>query len=1039
MPASTFRSENKPLSSGQISRSQANVAAQKLAKANVGNLKGLSKSIVTTSHSIKPKSANSNLHGATTSTSLPKRVSLVAQAHHDMQFIKLGQIKLYSNGKPTVQSVAEFIKELPKSEQQSLLTKEGRPNRGAQKRMQAAMLLKGYDDEFLVELLYKATSEESSHLIAALSEEAPYMASLKNCGEYDLRCVLTQAVREVVITKLSSNCPVMSQSSPLFAEGSAPLQMVGALTQLIEDNLSSRDHLSRIFHSIGNELCSSALQLGAFITVYHEVPDGADCRVPQQVLLDTIEDLVFNFAFERSHGERENSDQFLAFLDEFEREYSRRAFIDGMAGCDDLKGTDVCSSDKVFADGVLDAFRAVAFENGTGFVMDDNEWITVHPNGKGLNSNGEEIKGRHVLVEKGSRKIVAGLGGKFNGKRLDEISHSPQQASSKSHKQQAVKGKSASKGVAQSKSAAAKHVASKGNNSTQQAAPKITASKSGKLSKQAAKVSSTAKVGVQGEKAGSKLSASIRSGASQQARSGGFNAEARKPQKAAAAAFLGYTGSVSDGFEVPKEGAFNIMCEQVADDSKLQRLSKGFQALSDPTWTDPQGLQFDSAEQQLLYDQVHREVLRYDTMRFIGACPRTIGKYVPQSPTKEMVERGDKAYQAHAKLQSEYAAQKLPQAEQELAVQIQEVSGPIKQALKSDEGFKDAASKAAVSLANGLVQEINALSGGKASTNDLVRELFAQFQLASFDLSKSSLPNPIGTPAVAHYIRANLLYQQCQLAYQHASDKDKQLLGSCLAKAKTSVQQANELLKLSENVTSFGHAIERIAGKLYQAKYQSGGHNYAPSSVAGVAKDRPMSFAEANELRGNPYFKFSDLYVKDANGNKYYPYRNNCQTCVVANEMRRRGYDVEAQPNKLDDSNLCTELSYFCHGIWRNPVTCAPPDVIKVASFADLNEQVQEGQRFSLQWSWKRSNPQEALMGHIVSVLREEGKCFIYDPQSGKKYALAKFGHVFGHMVNMSTICAFRVDNCEVLGGYANKVLVQAHLAPPVPSQHKEI
>lgn len=145
------------------------------------------------------------------------------------------------------------------------------------------------------------------------------------------------------------------------------------------------------------------------MAVYQEIPDGTACRKPQQVLLDTIEDLVFNFAFEKSYSERENS---------------RRVFIDGIAYSDDFEGTDLWYSDKVFADGVLDTFRAVAFENDTGFVMDDNEWITVHPNGKGLNSKGEEIKGRHVLVEKGSGKIVAGLGGKFNGKRLDEIPES---------------------------------------------------------------------------------------------------------------------------------------------------------------------------------------------------------------------------------------------------------------------------------------------------------------------------------------------------------------------------------------------------------------------------------------------------------------------------------------------------------------------------------------------------------------------------------------------------------------------------------------
>ena len=938
-----------------------------------------------------------------------------------MQYIKLGQIKLYHNGKPTVQSIAEFIKELPKSEQQSLLTKESRPSRGAQKRMQAAMLMKCYDDEFLVRWFYKATSEESANLVAALSKEAPDMASLKTCGEYDLRDVVTQAVREVVRTKLSFEYPVVKQSSPLFAEGSAPAQMVGALMRLIAENLGSCDYLTRIFSSIGSELWHAALQHGALMAVYQEIPDGTACRKPQQVLLDTIEDLVFNFAFEKSYSERENSDQFLALLDEFERENSRRVFIDGIAYSDDFEGTDLWYSDKVFADGVLDTFRAVAFENDTGFVMDDNEWITVHPNGKGLNSKGEEIKGRHVLVEKGSGKIVAGLGGKFNGKRLDEIGKSSQQASSKPHKQkqQAAKGKTASKSGVQSKPAAAKHVASKGNKPSQQAAPKLTASK--------------------GKGKGS--------GASQQAtqtRSSGSNAKAQNQRKSASTAstvsaeYLGFTGSVSDGFKIPSKSEFKAMCEQVGDANKKLRLSNGFQALNDPKWTDPQGLHFESAEQQLLYDRAHREVLMYDAMRFIGASQHTIGNFKPEPLTKEMAERGDKAYQAHAKLQSEYAAQKLPQAEQELDAQIHEAGILIKQVLKNNANFEAVAGKAAVSLANSVIQEVLALGETRASNKDLILSLFEQFKLASLDLGGSALPNPIATPAVSHYIKANLLYQQCRLAYPHASGKDKLLLGSCLVKAKAFAKQAKDLLKLSDNVTSFGHAIERAAGKLYQSKFQSAGHNYAPSNVAGVAKDRPMNFAEANELRGNPYFKFDDLYVY-VNGNQYYPYRNNCQTCVVANEMRRRGYDVEAQANVLDNSNLCTELSYFCSGIWCNPVTGAPPDIVMVASFDTLNELVQEGQRFSLQWLWTPKSPSDRVYGHIVSVLREDGECFIYDPQSGKKYELAEFSSLYGHKINQSTICAFRVDNCEILGGYADQVLVQAHLAPTVSRHRKEI
>ena len=46
-----------------------------------------------------------------------------------------------------------------------------------------------------------------------------------------------------------------------------------------------------------------------------------------------------------------------------------------------------------------------------------------------------------------------------------------------------------------------------------------------------------------------------------------------------------------------------------------------------------------------------------------------------------------------------------------------------------------------------------------------------------------------------------------------------------------------------------------------------------------------MTFEEADALRGNPHYKEDEIY------------RVNCQSCVVAYEMRRRGFDVEAFGN----------------------------------------------------------------------------------------------------------------------------------------------
>ena len=50
------------------------------------------------------------------------------------------------------------------------------------------------------------------------------------------------------------------------------------------------------------------------------------------------------------------------------------------------------------------------------------------------------------------------------------------------------------------------------------------------------------------------------------------------------------------------------------------------------------------------------------------------------------------------------------------------------------------------------------------------------------------------------------------------------------------------------------------------------------------SRGKAMAFKPANERKGNP------------NYSKCEAYKNNCQSCVLANELRRRGFDVEALP-----------------------------------------------------------------------------------------------------------------------------------------------
>ncbi len=53
--------------------------------------------------------------------------------------------------------------------------------------------------------------------------------------------------------------------------------------------------------------------------------------------------------------------------------------------------------------------------------MDDNKWITAHPNGK-------QHKGRPVLIDTASGEVLGGMGGKFNGRHISAIRKGQEQA-----------------------------------------------------------------------------------------------------------------------------------------------------------------------------------------------------------------------------------------------------------------------------------------------------------------------------------------------------------------------------------------------------------------------------------------------------------------------------------------------------------------------------------------------------------------------------------------------------------------------------------
>ena len=157
------------------------------------------------------------------------------------------------------------------------------------------------------------------------------------------------------------------------------------------------------------------------------------------------------------------------------------------------------------------------------------------------------------------------------------------------------------------------------------------------------------------------------------------------------------------------------------------------------------------------------------------------------------------------------------------------------------------------------------------------------------------------------------------------------------------------------------------------------GDKYAmnPKDINGVTRGDAMSFEDADGQAGNPKYRKGTGTAK------------NCQSCVVANEARRRGYNVSAQ--SYTKNKTAEMLSKNPRIAWVDPKTGGVPDFVpwdykrtydKNSYRAFLDENVKAGERYTLQFNWGNASG-----GHIISAERDSrGELRLYDPQTGKIY-----------------------------------------------------
>ena len=246
--------------------------------------------------------------------------------------------------------------------------------------------------------------------------------------------------------------------------------------------------------------------------------------------------------------------------------------------------------------------------------------------------------------------------------------------------------------------------------------------------------------------------------------------------------------------------------------------------------------------------------------------------------------------------------------------------------------------------------------------------------------------------AKADYNKAIADAKACVAKYD--GNVDVSILKALINESRTTSRNAKvittDITKEIERVETFANNKDLVAK-----------NDNETAQMLGIEKGTPMKFEEADNHRANESYnkgrieawKEQTTFAMRKNDDN--PYHINCQSCVVAHELRMRGLDVEAQPNYDRSGTKPTELSYDTNKIWIDPETGKEPlcewmtnqftrNSAKAAASAVkwYEEMTKTPGRYSLTYRWK---VKQWKGGHIIVAERlADGTLRVYDPQTGR-------------------------------------------------------
>lgn len=199
------------------------------------------------------------------------------------------------------------------------------------------------------------------------------------------------------------------------------------------------------------------------------------------------------------------------------------------------------------------------------------------------------------------------------------------------------------------------------------------------------------------------------------------------------------------------------------------------------------------------------------------------------------------------------------------------------------------------------------------------------------------------------------------------------------------------------------------SGGNYRPSSPSGGGsgNFSPYGMGDVIPGQG-GLKQAIGTKGKPYSV--DNALKNVNPHhsyEYSEYSENCQRCVVAYELRRRGYNVTALPTYQGDT--LPVVNSFGNGRWQMAFKGAK--TVSVGSSSP--KKTQANLEAKMKSYGKGSRAIVRIPGHVFNCENSGGKVIYVEAQTGKRYTSKE---VFSNLSpkQSSQVRLMRTDNLRI-------------------------